>query len=72
MDLSDMYEWDTKTLASSLKGYIGKQLGEPLMTFRLHEGFIEASSEAVIRYTVAGERCLGSACHLIPLVLAKK
>ncbi len=45
MDFTDMYEWDTKTLASAVKGYFGKQLGEPLLTYSLHVRFIEASSK---------------------------
>ena len=44
LDFSDEFEWDTKTLASAVKGYFGKQLGEPLLTFGFHEGFIEAAS----------------------------
>lgn len=44
-NLRDEYEWDTKTLASSVKGYFGKYLGEPLLTFGLHISFIEASSK---------------------------
>jgi len=43
LDFSDEFEWDTKTLASAVKGYFGKQLGEPLLTFEFHEGFIEAA-----------------------------
>ena len=46
LDFSDEYELDTKTIASAVKGYFSKQLGEPLLTFQLHEHFIEVSSES--------------------------
>ena len=45
MDVTDEFEWDTKTLASAVKGYFGKHLGEPLLTFQLHKDFIEAASK---------------------------
>ena len=45
IDLTDEFEWDTETLASAIKNYFGKHLGEPLLTFNLHERFIEAASE---------------------------
>lgn len=35
---------ETKTIASALKHYL-RNLGEPLMTFRYHNGFIAAASE---------------------------
>lgn len=39
---SDLLE--TKTIASALKHYL-RNLGEPIMTYRLHHGFIAAASE---------------------------
>ena len=49
MDFTDEYEWDTKTIASAVKGYLGKHLGEPLLTFSHHSRFIEAASKEGIR-----------------------
>ena len=49
LDLSDEFELDTKTVASAIKGYFSKQLGEPLLTYQLHEAFIEAASESKIQ-----------------------
>ena len=45
MNLRDEFEWDTKTIASAVKGYFSKYLGEPLLTFDLHISFVEAASE---------------------------
>lgn len=45
LNLQDEFEWDTKTLASAVKGYFSKQLGEPLLTFDLHIQFVETASE---------------------------
>nr|CAD7579025.1 unnamed protein product [Timema californicum] len=42
--LDDSYEWDSKTITSALKTYL-RNLPEPLMTFRYHNGFIAAASE---------------------------
>ena len=47
LDISDKYEWDTRTLASALKRYFSKQLGEPLLTFRHHQEFIDAASKYI-------------------------
>ena len=44
IDFSDEFELDTKTIASAVKGYFSKHLGEPLLTFQLHSQFIEAAS----------------------------
>ncbi|XP_019851473.1 PREDICTED: rho GTPase-activating protein 10-like isoform X2 [Amphimedon queenslandica] len=43
MDFSDEIEWDTKTLASSVKAYFAKYLGEPVLTFERHYNFINAA-----------------------------
>nr|CAD7463418.1 unnamed protein product [Timema tahoe] len=40
--LDDSYEWDSKTITSALKTYL-RNLPEPLMTFRYHNGFIAAA-----------------------------
>ena len=45
IDFADEFEWDTKTIASAVKGYFSKHLGEPLLTFALHSQFIETASE---------------------------
>lgn len=45
IELGDECEWDTKTIASAVKNFFGKQMGEPLLTFRLHRDFIEAASK---------------------------
>ena len=45
IDFTDEFEWDTKTIASAVKGYFSKHLGEPLLTFRLHTDFVEAASK---------------------------
>ena len=47
IDLTDEFEWDTKTLASAVKNYFSKHLGAPLLTFDLHERFIEAASRSI-------------------------
>jgi Rho GTPase-activating protein 10 len=43
IDLTDEYEWDTKTIASAVKGYFNKHLGEPLLTFDLHMAFVNTA-----------------------------
>ena len=48
IDLLDEYEWDIKTVASAVKAYFSKYLGEPLLTFDLHMQFVEASSELLL------------------------
>ena len=45
INLSDEFEWDTKTIASAIKYYLSKHLGEPLFTFAMHQPFIDAASE---------------------------
>jgi hypothetical protein len=42
--LDDPFEWDSKTITSSLKTYL-RSLPEPLTTFRYHNGFIAAASK---------------------------
>lgn len=44
---SDLLE--TKTIASALKHYL-RNLSEPIMTYRLHHGFIAAASKLTTRY----------------------
>lgn len=41
-NLEDPMEWETKTITSALKNYL-RNLPEPLMTFRYHNGFIAAA-----------------------------
>jgi hypothetical protein len=43
VDLTDEFEWDTKTIASAVKGYLSKYLGEPLLTFDLHMAFVNTA-----------------------------
>jgi hypothetical protein len=45
--LDDPFEWESKTITSSLKTYL-RNLSEPLMTFRYHSGFIAAASKFFI------------------------
>ncbi|XP_071056664.1 rho GTPase-activating protein 26 isoform X2 [Onthophagus taurus] len=40
-NLDDAQEWETKTITSGLKSYL-RNLPEPLMTFKYHNGFITA------------------------------
>lgn len=47
IDFTDEFEWDTKTIASAVKGYFSKHLGEPLLTFALHSQFIESAKISV-------------------------
>ncbi len=53
IDFTDEIELDTKTIASAVKGYFNKHLGEPLLTFALHSQFIDAASE-ICRCFVTG------------------
>lgn len=43
-NLDDPQEWETKTITSALKNYL-RNLPEPLMTHRFHNGFIAAVSK---------------------------
>lgn len=43
-NLDDPQEWETKTITSALKSYL-RNLPEPLMTHRFHNGFIAAVSK---------------------------
>ena len=45
INLSDEFEWDTKTIASAIKYYLSKHLREPLFTFPMHQQFIDVASE---------------------------
>ncbi|KAK6625857.1 hypothetical protein RUM43_006156 [Polyplax serrata] len=45
LNLDDPYEWESKTLTSALKNFL-RNLPEPLMTFKLHESFIEAAKKS--------------------------
>lgn len=42
-NMDDPLEWETKTITSALKSYL-RNLPEPLMTYRYHNGFIAAAS----------------------------
>ena len=46
INLTSEEDWDTKTIASAVKGYLSKQLEEPLLTFALHSQFIECASKS--------------------------
>lgn len=48
-NLEDPMEWETKTITSALKNYL-RNLPEPLMTFRYHNGFIAAASKFISIY----------------------
>lgn len=43
LNLSDRFEWESKTITSALKTYL-RTLSEPLMTFRYYNSFITAAS----------------------------
>ena len=43
-NFDDPLEWETKTITSALKSYL-RNLLEPLMTYRYHNGFIAAVSK---------------------------
>lgn len=44
VSLDDPFEWESKTITSALKTYL-RNLPEPLMTYKLHELFIDAASK---------------------------
>lgn len=46
INLSNEEDLDTKTIASAVKGYLSKQIQEPLFTFKLHIDFIECASKS--------------------------
>ena len=46
INLTNEEEWDTKTIASAVKGYLSKQLEEPILTFALHSQFIDCASKS--------------------------
>ncbi|XP_044735561.1 rho GTPase-activating protein 26 isoform X3 [Chrysoperla carnea] len=43
-NLDDRLEWESKTITSALKTYL-RNLPEPIMTFRYHNGFIAAAKQ---------------------------
>lgn len=49
LNFDDPYEWESKTITSALKNYL-RNLPEPLMTYKLHDLFIEAASKLISRY----------------------
>jgi hypothetical protein len=53
--MDDQSEWESKTITSSLKAYL-RNLPEPIMTFRYHNGFIAAASKLIsdASYTLYG------------------
>ena len=57
MNMTDEFEWDTKTLASAVKMYLNKQLGEPLFTFVMHHQFIDAASELILASALCIWQC---------------
>ena len=46
INLKNEEDLDTKTIASAVKGYLGKQLEEPLLTFALHSQFVDCASKS--------------------------
>lgn len=54
--LDDQCEWESKTLTSALKTYL-RNLPEPLMTYRFHNGFIAAASKGIL-YSLSPELTL--------------
>lgn len=59
--LEDPQEWETKTITSALKSYL-RNLPEPLMTYKYHNGFIAAVSEYFHRNHIP----IPSTCFVIP------
>lgn len=57
--LDDQYNWESKTITSSLKTYL-RSLPEPLTTFRYHNSFIAAASKFIssASYTLCGLNCV--------------
>ena len=51
IDLTNKEDWDTKTIASTVKGYFSRQLEEPLMTFTLYSQFVDCGSKSTIIYS---------------------
>lgn len=51
LSLDDPQEWETKTITSALKNYL-RNLPEPLMTYKYHNGFIAAVSKFIICYNI--------------------
>ena len=45
IDLTNKEDWDTKTITMAVKYYLSKQLEEPLMTFALHDQYIDCASK---------------------------
>ena len=52
INLSNEEDWDTKTITSAVKGYLTKQLSEPLFTSALHSQFIECASKSYDSHTI--------------------
>ena len=46
INLSNEEEFDTKTIASAVKGYLSKQLEQPLLMFALHTQFVGCASKS--------------------------
>lgn len=44
--MDDPQEWESKTVTSALKNYL-RNLPEPIMTYRYHNGFIAAASKCL-------------------------
>jgi len=49
VNLDDPQEWESNTITSALKSYL-RNLPEPLMTYRYHNGFIAAVSKSLKTY----------------------
>lgn len=49
--LDDPQEWESKTITSALKNYL-RNLPEPIMTYRYHNGFIAAAKNKDLRMRV--------------------
>lgn len=50
-NFEDPQEWETKTITSALKSYL-RNLPEPIMTHRYHNGFIAAVSKFIQVYLI--------------------
>ena len=57
IDLTSEVEWETLTLATAVKRYLGEYSQEPLLTFALHSRFIECASKSYDIYDLSYVMC---------------
>lgn len=52
INLTNEEEFDSKTIASAIKGYLSKQLEQPLLTFALHGQLIDCASKSCENHVI--------------------